>query len=632
MTTVDLIVPIIGNAPWARRCIENILGSAQQTPCELIVVHEAATDPDLGRALRELARSGRLTLLEHPAADGLSGAFNRAQAVHRERDCVLLQSDTEVANDWLDRLRFHAHSARDIGTVAPFASGGGVAGYPRNGVANDLPPGLTVAGLDRLFSRANQRSSVTVPVTFGPCIYMKRECLEAVGILDGTSLGTELGVKQDFALRAASAGFCHLLAADVFVAVGHSVAADADIQAARERAEEALERLYPHYPAQREGFRDADPACPFQRRVDLLRLAESPRHLLLFVSHGWGGGIRRHMRDLANAIDGQCDVLLLEPARGDTVRLSWPEEGEGFALYFSLERDLDELVELLASMGLARVHIHHVHGLPRQILDLPAALGVPYDCTLHDYYAICPQYHLVTADGRYCGEPAAAGCASCLSRRPPQWNMDIGAWRSAFERLLTGAARVIAPSRDVASRIARYFPALQPMVLPHFESAAKTSIAHTRVMTLGTLSPEKGLHVVRACAEDARARGLPLAFKVLGATTEPLPQWPELPLSVHGQYAEEDLPGLVAGERPDVLWLPSQVPETYAYTLSVALQSGVPVVASALGAFPERLSSSSRATLVPWDATPREWNDALLAATGLGTQKRRPFPAKVAAS
>jgi glycosyltransferase involved in cell wall biosynthesis len=210
--------------------------------------------------------------------------------------------------------------------------------------------------------------------------------------------------------------------------------------------------------------------------------------------------------------------------------------------------------------------------------------------------------------------------------------MSIETWRAAFEGLLTGASRVIAPSRDVASRISRYFPTLQPLVMPHFDAAPVASPSIVRVMTLGMLSPEKGLHVVRACAEDARARGLPLAFKVLGATTQPLPQWPELPLSIHGQYGDEDLAGLVAGERPDVIWLPAQVPETYAYTLTVALQSGVPIVASALGAFPERLASSPRATLVRWNATPREWNDALLGAIRVATPKRRSFPAKVAAS
>jgi glycosyltransferase involved in cell wall biosynthesis len=357
---------------------------------------------------------------------------------------------------------------------------------------------------------------------------------------------------------------------------------------------------------------DADRAA--RGRAALQRLAGSERQLLLFVAHAWGGGIRQHMIELAGLVGSRCDVLLLEPAAGDTIRLSWLKTGEDMAAYFTLPADMQALVTLLSGLDLARIHFHHVHGLPRAVLDLPSAVGVPYDCTLHDYYAICPQYHLVTADGRYCGEPDAEGCAACIAVRPALWPLDIGAWRAAFGTLLRGAERVFAPSRDVERRVARYFPGLTITVLPHAEAPLSTPARVTRVVTLGRLSPEKGLHIVVACAEDSRSRGLPLSFRVLGAVSEPVTQRPQLPLSVQGEYGDADLPGLIAAERPDVIWFPSQVPETYSYTLSVAIVADAAIVASALGAFPERLAGRPRTSLVPWSATPAEWNAALLGA------------------
>jgi glycosyltransferase involved in cell wall biosynthesis len=358
--------------------------------------------------------------------------------------------------------------------------------------------------------------------------------------------------------------------------------------------------------------READLAA--RGRAALERLAGSDKQLLLFVAHAWGGGIRQHMNELAGLVSAQCDVLLLEPAGGDTVRLSWLKPGEDLAAYFTLPADMQALVTLLSALDLARIHFHHVHGLPRAVLDLPATLSVPYDCTLHDYYAICPQYHLVTSDGRYCGEPDAAGCAACIAVRPAQWPLDIGAWRETFAALLRGAERVFAPSRDVEQRIASYFPGLPITVLPHAEARLATPARVTRVVTLGRLSPEKGLHVVVACAEDARARGLPLSFRIMGAVSEPVTQRPQLPLSVQGEYGDADLPGLIAAERPDVIWFPSQVPETYSYTLSAAIVAEAAIVASDLGAFPERLAGRPRTSLVPWNATPAEWNAALLGA------------------
>jgi glycosyltransferase involved in cell wall biosynthesis len=290
-------------------------------------------------------------------------------------------------------------------------------------------------------------------------------------------------------------------------------------------------------------------------------------------------------------------------------------------MYFTLPRDLALLAETLRALGVERMHFHHVHLQPRSILELPAVVGVPYDYTLHDYHPICPQYHLVAEDGRYCGEPDAAGCAACLARRPGQWGLDITTWRGAFAKLLRGASRIIAPSQDVASRVRRYVPDLAIEVWPHPEATAPPVPRTVRVGILGNLSPEKGLHVVAACARDAKERGLPLVFRVLGSTTEPIPQAPDAPLTIYGQYVDSELPQLIAAENPDVLLFAAQVPETYAYTLSVALQSGLPIVASALGAFSERLAGVARGTTVAWDAPPAKWNEALLAASGAVAQE-----------
>ena len=613
--TIDIVVPVYRGNATARRCIESILASEQQTPYDLVVVSDACPEPELARWLRETAERGRIVLIEQPERQGFATAVNRAAALHRDRDLVIVHSDAEVANDWLDRLCAHAAAQRDAGTISPFASYGGIAGYPKSGVRNPLPDGYTVAALDQLFRRANRGASVGVPLSCGPCVYVRRGCLDAVGALDGGPLGSDYGVEQDFCLRAASAGFRHILAADVYV-WHHGETSFAPDEAAElaARAEKALEKLYPHYGAQRAEFAARDPARPFQRRVDMLRLGESPRQILLFVAHAWGGGIRRHMNELADMIGERCEVLFLEPGAGDRVKLSWPKAGEGFALYYALPQDIQSLVSLARELGLARMHFHHIHGLPRGVLDLPGAIGVPYDCTLHDYYAICPQYHLVTEDGRYCGEPDAVGCTACLTRRPGQWGLDITAWRGAFGTLLRGADRVFAPSRDVAQRIARYFPDIRPTLMPHPEMPIEGVKRVTRVVTLGNLSPDKGLDVVVACAADAGRRQLPLSFRVLGPASKPLPPSAGVALSIHGEYAEGELPLLLAAERPDVIWFPAQVPETYSYTLSVALASGAAIVASALGAFPERLAGHPRGLLIPWNAGPAEWNEALLKA------------------
>ena len=75
--------------------------------------------------------SRRVTLLRNERNLGFVQSVNRGMVLHPDRDVVLLNSDTEVANDWLDRLSAAAHSARDIATATPFSNSAGYCGFPR---------------------------------------------------------------------------------------------------------------------------------------------------------------------------------------------------------------------------------------------------------------------------------------------------------------------------------------------------------------------------------------------------------------------------------------------------------------------------------------------------------------------
>ncbi|HKU85866.1 MAG TPA: glycosyltransferase [Casimicrobiaceae bacterium] len=618
MRPVDVIVPVRRSAGLAARCVASVLASRNAQPCEVIVVGDADALRGFSAALA--AGSQQVTVSRQDRSLDYAGLLNRAFAQHDDRDVVVLQADAEVEGNWLDRLVAHGR-IRGIGIVGTFTNVAGSATYPQPDARNPLPEGCTLESLDALFERANAGVAANVPALFGPCLHITRACIDAVG--EAKTVATEDGhaTEIDFALRARMAGFASRVAGDVFVRNdGEGSFGERAMRVETHAATPTLAHLHPEIVDPVRAAAASPDVRMLAGRVDLTRLAASARPAIVFVSHAWGGGIRRHMDDLAALVAGRADVLYLEPANADTVRLHWPRTGERFEAWFRLPGDLPALAATLRAIGVVRLHFHHVHGLPRAILQLPVECGVPYDCTLHDYYAICPQYHLADEAGRYCGEPDEAGCAACIRGRPVQWNMDIRTWRATFATFLRGAARVIAPSRDVAERIGRHVTGVAIAVWPHPERPLAMPASPVRVVTLGNLSAEKGLAVVAQCAEDVKRRGLPLVFRVLGATTAPIAQSPDAPLMVHGSYDENALPRLLAAERANVLFFPAQVPETYSYTLSVALATRTPIVASALGAFPERLAGRPGTRLVPWDATPAEWNAALLDAASTASR------------
>jgi len=344
------------------------------------------------------------------------------------------------------------------------------------------------------------------------------------------------------------------------------------------------------------------------------RLAQSAQPRILLVTHGRGGGVARHVRELAALLSPGADALVLRPWLRSFVVLEGTGEHADARLWFHRDEDWAALTGMLRELGIARVHFHHVQGMPKRVLELGRDVDCPWDVTVHDYYPICPQYQLTDATGRYCGEPDEAGCTRCLDASPAQWPMGIVAWRTAFERLLAGAERVIAPSHDAAGRIARYFPSVTPRVWPHAESP-RAAGATRKVLVLGGLSPAKGMALLEACARDARDRGLALRFRVAGHLAWPVDTDERLGISCTGEYREGTLAALLEQERGDAIFFPAQWPETYSYTLSTAIESGLPILATDLGAFRERLAGHAHARVLPWDAPPERLNDALLEMT-----------------
>lgn len=333
---------------------------------------------------------------------------------------------------------------------------------------------------------------------------------------------------------------------------------------------------------------------------------------LLLVSHGWGGGVEKHLTDVRALLSeaAEVDVLHPTPAEGAELEVGGPRPGRQHLSGWS------NVVACLVDRNYDRVLIHHIHGYPPDILALPAQLASPYDLVLHDFFAYCPQNSLADVTGRYCGEPDLDGCSACLEQRPHPWAMGAAEWRTRMGEFLGAAERVIAPSHFVIDRIQRRFPGIVVEYIPHPPRSDWTDERppQIKVLMLGGLAPAKGLHQLQACALDAKSRRLPLVFCVLGYLSEAIPTWPELPIQVRGEYRDEDLPSLLAMERADVLWCPGQIPETYSYTLDVALATGLPIVASDFGAIAERLRNRSSAQLLPPQSGPSQWNQALLAS------------------
>jgi GT2 family glycosyltransferase/glycosyltransferase involved in cell wall biosynthesis len=650
---VDVIVPVYGGMQQTRRCLNSLRAALCRVAHEIVVIDDASPDEALTGWLAGEAGAGRITFLHNASNLGFAATVNRGMALHPERDVVLLNSDTEVAGDWLDRLLACAGTENDIGTVTPFSNNATICSYPFEGWRGEVPGTLGLVELDALFAKANAGESIELPTAVGFCMLIRRACLEAVGEFDVERFRRGYGEENDFCMRARALGWRHVLATDVFVYHKGGVSFGATRHAAMAQAAKALAATHPGYQREVEEFIRRDPPAPIRARIDQARArmggAEfaavmdeqrearimgrplAPRPVVLHVLHDWGGGIERWVKDYA-AADLACrnltlhgvmtrnhtavELVLGDPLSGD-VLMRWPLATpiDGTAIdhpeYAGIVSQICAMFEVRALWVSSLIG----HALELLRLELPVVL------VTHDLYPFCPA--LFASFGQPCALCDAGDLARCFAGNTGNafWHVaDATRWqrfRAAFEaRLEVSKVHIVVPSVSLRERYVALFPTLGKLPwtrIPHglganfctgvakkiANGAAAAPGGRLRVVIPGRLSPHKGLWLFQQLHEELRtfADVLLLGCGVFGAPFAGLSGVEVVP-----DYDIDGLPTRIAAWRPDCALLLSVLPESFGYTLSEMRALGVPTVATRSGAYQERIAEGKNGFLVEAEA------------------------------
>jgi GT2 family glycosyltransferase/2-polyprenyl-3-methyl-5-hydroxy-6-metoxy-1,4-benzoquinol methylase len=270
--TVEIVMPIYGSLPLVQRCLRSVQNSRIAGAFHLTLINDGSPDPAVREWLHAFAVANPgVTVVENARNLGFVETVNLGMRLAGRRDVVLLNSDTEVANDWLDRLRAAAWSAARVGTVTPFSNNATICSYPEYCVDNPLPPGEDTASMDRVIAATNRGQAVDIPTAVGFCMYIRRACLDDVGEFDAASFGQGYGEENDFCLRASALGWRHLHALDVFVYHEGGASFKETRHALQARALETIRRLHPGYEDLIREFVRQDPARPFREAIDRAR-------------------------------------------------------------------------------------------------------------------------------------------------------------------------------------------------------------------------------------------------------------------------------------------------------------------------------------------------------------------------
>lgn len=352
------------------------------------------------------------------------------------------------------------------------------------------------------------------------------------------------------------------------------------------------------------------------------------RDVVLHVLHGWGGGVEQFARDLADG-DGERWHLALhahgEFSRqrcGEVLALSLLHEGATWLLgrfelaapIVSCAVDSAEWREVFERIrqrfGVGGVIVSSLIGHALDAL----ATGLPTELVCHDYFPLWPILH---ADfDAVAGDAATLAQALSTARAPefPFAERDPAFWRTLrsefLARLASENIALCAPSQGVRRNWLRLAPELAARRFEVIGHGLRGFPAITlpkppvrgrmRLVVLGRINGGKGERLLRALlATDLRSHA---ELFLVGCGRSGLDFVGEHDVHLVFDYRRDELPQLLAGIAPDAALLPATVAESFSYTLSELRALGVPVIATRLGAFAERITDQHDGVLVAPDA------------------------------
>ncbi|AMJ61170.1 glycosyltransferase family 2 protein [Bosea sp. PAMC 26642] len=323
-----ILLPVYDAVEAVTACFESLRRSPPTSlPFRIVAIDDAAPTPGVSAVLDALAEEGRITLLRNPLNLGFAASVNRALALRRpDEDVLLLNADTIVPPGAIDRLRIAALSDAMIGTVTPLSNNGEDTSLPRRFRANPMPSDDEIAALDALASTVNGGGYVDMPNGIGFCLYVKSEVLDRIGPL---SLAFGRGYYEDveFCLKAAAEGFRNVCATDVYVGHHGSFSFKSEKRALVRRNLPLLARSHPDYRHQSQQFVLADPLKPAIGRLEQAWLAQGPEFDLL-VTPPLPAALREHIAASLTDTDRRLVVATVSPdGDGFAVNLSAPDGG-----------------------------------------------------------------------------------------------------------------------------------------------------------------------------------------------------------------------------------------------------------------------------------------------------------------
>lgn len=474
---IDIIIPIYNAYDDLCKCLQSVYQYTDLVTNRLILINDNSSDTRIEPYLNSQTKEN-VIIIHNKENKGFSNNINLGMAQSKERDVLLLNSDTIVTKNWVEKIVECAYSDRAIGTVTPLSNNATLCSVPNFCEENTLPEGMNVDQAAAIVEACSLKKYPRITVANGFCMFIKREVINTIGNFDAETFGRGYGEENDFCNRAEQMGYIHVMCDDTYI---YHYGTKSFVSKEKEAYIKEHDRiLYKRYPGQMHknalhcqenpnGWVGKNTAFHFD-------IWNGKKNILYLLQSDFRegaddnvGGTQLHVKHLTMGLCKDMNVFVAARDK-DYLQVTAYANDKEYVFRFHIgekeqfpllhSRQLAEIFRrILEGFRIDIVHVHHTATTSLDIYYEADKLGIPIVFTAHDFYYVCPNEKLLDYEGDVCIGKNGINCAKCLKQKKGicEKNNYLSMWRKAHGEVLGMCRIIITPSDSAKDIFIRYY-------------------------------------------------------------------------------------------------------------------------------------------------------------------------------
>lgn len=475
---IDIIIPIYNAYDDLKICLESIYQYTDLLNNRLILINDNSSDERIKSFLDEQKKEN-VIVIHNEKNKGFSNNINLGMSQSEDKDVILLNSDTIVTKNWVEKMVACAYSDSSIGTVTPLSNNATLCSVPNFCEENTLPDGMTVDQMATIVEECSFKKYPRITVAHGFCMLVKREVIDSIGMFDAETFGRGYGEENDFCNRAEQMGYIHVMCDDTYIyhSGTKSFISKEKEQYIREH-DRILNERYPQQMHNNALHCQENPNGWVGKNIEYhMDIWNGKKNVLYLLQSDFKegsddnvGGTQLHVKHLTMGMRNDMNIFV---AARDLEYLQVTayvgKKEHTFRFYIGKKepypllknRELAQIFKsILVEFRIDLVHVHHTITTSLDIYYEADKLGIPVIFTAHDFYYVCPNEKLLDSEGNVCIDNSNPDCEKCLKEKKTIYDKNdyLSMWRSQHGKVLDICKKIVVPSKSTKEILGSYYP------------------------------------------------------------------------------------------------------------------------------------------------------------------------------